>query len=216
MKPPANDPGEQTSKETITVELGPKTTVKVKPFKYTNVEGLLKMKKHHEYILSQQEVKTKWDANRSLLADAKTKILLIDPDTNKSTLIKGLARLNETSDTLTKRAKSLVSKAFTLYQQTLGATLRKEWDKMVQDHWFTTGYLDSNGVAATLERGQDWTTLAECKSLHLLTVCNQYAAETHQTYVNATLKNIKNLHQTLLQSSQRDRRFGHSASMPRG
>ena len=59
MKPPANEPGEQTSKETVTVKLGLKTTPKVKPFEYTNVEGLLKMHKHHEYILSQQEEKIK-------------------------------------------------------------------------------------------------------------------------------------------------------------
>ena len=89
--------------------------------------------------MSEKEAKIKWDTLHNLLAEAKSKLMLINTDTNVSTEIKAIARLNETSTNLTRRANSLISKAFNLHQQMSGTTLCEEWDTMVQQHCFSVG-----------------------------------------------------------------------------
>ena len=68
------------------------------------------------------------------------------------------------------------------------AALRAEWDDIVVEHCFTTGWLDEHDAPSNEQRGQDWETLVDCKRLHLLMVCDPDAAERHDQYMNVTLK----------------------------
>ena len=187
MKPAKVEEGEYTTKDTITVELGVKTTAKVKPFVFTNVEGLLKMQVHHEYIIQQQESKNKHKTLLGLQADAHAKLLLIPSNSNDAVEIKATERLTELIDTLTRRADALIKKAFVLYQQMSSSTLRDEWDEIVLEHCFKAPWTDAKGVVSITARGQSWDALSQCQMLHLLTVCDQDAAEQHKLYINSTL-----------------------------
>ena len=44
----------------ISIELTPKSIMKVVPHSFTNVENFLLYQEQHDYILNQQEVKPKW------------------------------------------------------------------------------------------------------------------------------------------------------------
>jgi hypothetical protein len=68
-------------------------------------------------------------------------------------------------ESVTARKEALIKKASTLYQQMSGPALRVEWDEIVIAICFTIV------PPATVERGQDWDVLKECKRLHLLTMC---------------------------------------------
>ena len=76
------DDGELSDKQKpIEVELAEKTTTKVVPHTFSNVENFLKHQKHHDYILSQQKAKTKWEGFVKIALDCKGKIASIDADT---------------------------------------------------------------------------------------------------------------------------------------
>ena len=94
---------------------------------------------------------------------------------------------------------TLITKAFALYQQMSAAALRQEWDAIVQEYCFSTGWAKPDGTLSTHPRGQNWKTLADCKRLHLLTVCDKDASERNTSYMNSTLRKppdlpIKYLH----------------------
>jgi len=85
-------------------------------------------------------------------------------------------------ESVTARKEALTKKAFTLYLQMSGPALCIEWDEIVIALCFTIV------PPATAERGQDWDVLKECKRLHLLTVCDEDAAERQQLYVHVNMK----------------------------
>ena len=89
---------------------------------------------------------------------------------------------------MTKRMDTLITKAFALYQQMSAAALRQEWDAIVQEYCFSTGWAKPDGTLSTHPRGQNWKTLADCKRLHLLTVCDKDASERNTSYMNSTLR----------------------------
>ena len=85
---------------------------------------------------------------------------------------------------------AIITKAFTLYQQMSAAVLCAVWDDISVEHCFTTGRLDEHDAPSNEQRGQDWSTLVDCKRIHLLTVSDPDAAERHDQYMNVTLSNI--------------------------
>ena len=140
--------------------------------------------KQFQYILSQQEAKLNYDKLNKICDDIMTKISAISENSivqkEKATRKKHI----KARDTLRKKIVSIVNKAFTLYQQMSGPALRAEWDDTVQDHCFTIGWAKINGTISAEQQGQDWLTLAKCKRLHLLTVCDKDAAERGDNYKN--------------------------------
>ena len=52
--------GEDTKNKSITIEMGQKTTMKVIPYVFIDVESFLGYQKQHTYILDQQDAKAKW------------------------------------------------------------------------------------------------------------------------------------------------------------
>jgi len=80
---------------------------------------------------------------------------------------------------LKKRMDAIITKAFTLYQQMSAGVLRADWDDIVAEHCFTTGCLDEHDSPSNDQIGQDWKTLADCKRLHLLPLCDPDAGERH-------------------------------------
>ena len=187
------DDGEDTNSKTITVELGQKTTMKVVPYVFVDVESFLAYQKQHTYILDQQDSKANWAKLASALEDTNLKICDISPNSivpqDKTTR----KRLVETKDSLRKKMEAIITKAFTLYQNMSAPALRNEWDDIVAEHCFTTGWLDEHGAPSNDQRGQDWEALAIHKRLHLLTVCDMDAAERHDQYMNVTLKKPQRL-----------------------
>lgn len=76
------DDGELSDKQKpIKVELAEKTTMKVVPHTFSNVENFLKHQKHHDYILSQQKAKTKWEGLVKISIDCEGEIAVIDANT---------------------------------------------------------------------------------------------------------------------------------------
>ena len=161
----------------IEVELAQKTTTKVVPHVFTNVENFLKHQKHHDYILPRQELKSKWESLVKVAADCETKIAAIDADTTDPAEKKRIKDLENLANSVTLKASALVVKAFNLYQQMMGTALRAEWKTIVEEVCFSVGWIKSDGSESTVQRGQTWETLAQCKRKHLLTVTDPDAAE---------------------------------------
>ena len=63
-----------------------------------------------------------------------------------------------------------------------GTALRAEWDDLVTETCCTVV------APATQQRGQGWDALVQCKRLHLLTVCDEDAAERQRLYTEVCLK----------------------------
>ena len=193
-KVPETAEGEEDNTKSITVELTKETTIKVKPYIHTNTEHFLLYQKNHGYILSQQDAKPNWDKLDKLQVQAQADADALSTTARSADLRlaakekKNRKRLLDLVDTLKLRKSAVVSKAFTLYQQMSGTALRAEWDDIVQDHCFKVGWPMPDGTPATQERGQDWTTLAKCKRLHLLTVCDIDASERNDQYMEVTLR----------------------------
>ena len=193
FKPPdilAED-GEELNVRSITIELDSKTTSKIVPHTFISVEDFLSFQKQHDYIMSQQDAKAKWK-NICILRDATiAKRDAISANTIDPAEKKARKKHNDQVGLLLKRKDVIMTKAFTIYQQMCGPTLRAEWDSLVQEHCFTTGWKLTDGSTSTLERGQNWDTLRDCKRLHLLTVCDIDAAERHINYVNVNVRKPK-------------------------
>ena len=66
--------------------------------------------------------------------------------------------------------------------------LRVDWDDIVDEIYFTKDWLDDKRVKSTVERGQTWDTLEQCKHAHLLTVCDEDAAERWYSTCTAPLR----------------------------
>ena len=179
---------EDSPLKTITVELAQKTSQKVTLYDFGGVETFLLMQKNHEYFLAQQDARKKYDSYDELDDDAIKKIDAVPEDTSDKKELATIEKLEDLRLSLSDKMDKLVAKAFNLYQQMLSPTLRAEWDDIVQEHCFTVGWTDDQGVVSTENRGQDWDTLQECKRLHLLTVCKKDAAERHSMYMNVTVK----------------------------
>ena len=192
-KKPDSEEGDESYNQTITVELNLKTTQKVVPYTFVDVESFLGYQKQHEYILSQQEAKANWSKLDTIRLDTVTKLSTTSPNTINAEEKASRKKLLELQAKMEKQMDALVLKAFTLYQQMSAAALRAEWDDIVQDHCFTAGWTDVNGNISAKTRGQDWTTLAECKHQHLSTVCDQDAAERHYQYMMVTLRKPQRL-----------------------
>jgi len=189
-----DDDGELSEKpKPIEVELAEKTTTKVSPHIFSNVENFLKHQKQHDYILLQQKAKSKWEGLVKVAVDCENKIANIDAATANQADKKKLKDLETLANKVTLQASALVVKAFNLYQQMSAPALRVEWNDIVQDECFSTGWIMPDGSESTVTRGQTWETLAKCKRDHLLTWCEQDAAERWKTYVNQNLKKPQRL-----------------------
>ncbi len=180
--PASDEQGDDTSANTITVELNNKTTTKVKPYVFLCVESFLAFQAEHEYILAQQGSKINWDKLKKIFKDAETKYSAISEDTVVRAEKASRKSLKELMESVTTRMEAIIKKAFTLYQQMSGPALRVDWDEIVIEACFTIV------PPATVERGQTWDVLKECKRLHLLTVCDEDAAERQQLYVHVNMR----------------------------
>jgi hypothetical protein len=190
---PATEEGEEDYTKTITVELTDKTYHKIIPHSYRNIEDFLAYQKMHDYIMSQQNAKANWDSLELLLPAAELQRDAISANTLDPAEKKTRKKFKDMCVSLKKRQDSIVTKAFTLYQQMSGPALRAEWNDIVSEHCFSSGWPLPDGTVSTYERGQSWTTLAVCKRLHLLTVCDVDAAERSINYVNVTVKKAPRL-----------------------
>jgi hypothetical protein len=193
VKSLAKEDGVDEDDKSITVELCDKTTLKVVPYSFVDVESFLNYQKKHAYILDQQELKTKWRKQAALIETAEVKIDAISPETADSKEKSSRKKQIELRDVHTRKRDGIIAKAFNLYQQMSAPALRAEWDDIVNEHCFSTGWLDVENELSELQRGQNWETLADCKRLHLLTVCDQDAAERHDQYMNVTIKKPQRL-----------------------
>ena len=68
-----NEDGEDEYNKSITVELNLKTTMKVVPYAFIDVESFLGYQKQHMSILDQQEAKANWTKLEVIRNDTKTK-----------------------------------------------------------------------------------------------------------------------------------------------
>jgi len=187
-KAPESEQGDDITEKSITVELTDDTTLKVTPYTFSDVESFLTLQKRHQYILDQQDANKRWNKMEPIMGAADaivSTILATDPDPREITKRKKQVELR---DGLLRKMSAIISKAFNLYQQMCSAALRAEWDDIVAEHCFSIGWINEDDETSETFRGQSWLTLAECKRLHLLTVCDQDAAERHTIYMNVTLK----------------------------
>ena len=182
------DGDDDKKKNTITVELNGKITMKLVPYSFVDIESFLRYQQQHDYVLSQQDAKANWTKIHSLFEAAVTSRDTISPNTIDGAEKKARKKFQEQVDQLGKRKDAIVSKAFTLYQQMSASALRAEWDDIVQEFCFTPNWTRADGTVCVEERGQDWTTLAECKRAHLLTVADQDASERATNYNNVTVR----------------------------
>jgi hypothetical protein len=183
--------GDENLLKLISVELAPSSTMKVVPHSFTNVENFLLYQGQHDYILSQQEAKPKWITLSLVLNDTEIKVAaltLLSADVITTKEKKSLERLKETQDSIALKMNAIIVKAFNLYQQMSSPALRVEWDDIVDEICFTKDWLNDEGVKSPVERGQTWATLTKCKRAHLLTVCDEDAAERWYTYRTVTIK----------------------------
>jgi len=190
---PAPEEGEEDYHKTITVELTAKTHTKLTPHSFRNVEDFLAYQNMHDYVLSQQGAKTNWDSLELLVPAATAQRDAISANTTDPAEKKLRKKYKEACVSLLKRQDAIMTKAFTLYQQMSGPALRAEWNDIVQEHCFTIGWELHDGTPATHERGQTWMTLADCKRLHLLTVCDKDAAERNIIYMTVTVRKAPRL-----------------------
>jgi hypothetical protein len=185
---PSAEEGEDDYNKTISVELSEKTTTKIVPHVFRTVEDFLVYQKNHDYVLLQQDSQGIWNKYQLLLTAAQAAMDAISPNSINKEHKKQRKKHKESITLMSKRMDTLISKAFGLYQQMSASALRQEWDAIVQDHCFSTGWPLPDGTPSTLQRGQDWTTLTDCKRLHLLTVCDKDASERNTAYMNSTLR----------------------------
>ena len=188
-----SEEGDKIKEKSITIDLTDDTTTKVTPYTFKDVESFLTLQKHHQYILDQQDANKRWNKMEPIMGAADAIVSTIpstDPDPREITKRKKQVELR---DGVLRKMNAIVSKAFNLYQQMCSTALRAEWDDIVAEHCFTMGWTNENDEPSENFRGQSWTTLAECKRLHLLTVCDQDAAERHMIYMNVTLKKPQRL-----------------------
>ena len=190
------DDGEQSEKlKPIEVELAERTTTKYVPHVFKNVELFLKHQKQHDYILSQQKAKFKYEQLIKVAIDCENKIAPIEADPAKQSNAekKRLKDLNALSNKVTLQATASIVNAFNLYQQMCSPALRAEWEDLVQEECFSTGWIKPDGSESTVARGQTWETLAKCKRDYLLTWCEQDSAERSKNYVNVILEKPQRL-----------------------
>ena len=148
---PAFEEGEEDYTKTITVELTAKTHAKLTPHSFRNVEDFLAYQKMHDYVLSQQSAKANWDALEALMPAAIAQRDAISANTIDPAEKKLRKKYKEICVSLKKRQDSIMTKAFTLYQQMSGPALRAEWNDIVSDHCFSTGWLLHDGTPSTQE-----------------------------------------------------------------
>ena len=124
----------------ISVELAPKSTMKVTPHSFTNVENFLLYQGQYDYILNQQEAKPKWITLSLVLNDTEIKtkaLLLIAADVISDKEKNSLKRLEELHCSIALKMNVIIVKAFNLHQQILSPTIRVEWDDLVDEIYFT-------------------------------------------------------------------------------
>jgi hypothetical protein len=192
-KAPEAEDGVEIKEKSITVELTDDTTMKVTLYTFSNVESFLLLQKHHQYILDQPDANERWNKMELIMGAADAIVSTIsatNPNPRETTKRKKQVDLR---DGLLKKMNTIVSKAFNLYQQMCASALQAEWDDIVAKHCFMTGWINNEDELSENFRGQSWKTLVECKRLHLLTVCDQDAAERHTIYMNVTLKKPQRL-----------------------
>ena len=154
--------GDEDYNKTITVELDSKTTSKIVPHTFVSIEDFLMFQKHHSYVLSQQDAKPNWKKIEVLYLEAVKNRDAISANTIDATEKRTRKKHEDSSAVLLKRKDVIMTKAFTLYQQMCGPSLRAEWDHIVQEHCFTIGWTDAEGdPPSALEQGKEWTTLKE-------------------------------------------------------
>jgi hypothetical protein len=180
--PSSVEVGDDTKTKTITVELNAKTTTKVEPYVFRDVESFLAYQAEHDYILAQQGARVNWDKLEKLRVQTLRKASAISANTINKEEKAARKKHVELLDSVVLRQDAIIKKAFTLYQQMSGTALRAEWDDLVTETCFTIV------PPATQQRGQDWDALVECKRLHLLTVCDEDAAERQHLYRDVCLK----------------------------
>ena len=78
---PTSEEGEDNYNKTITVELSEKTTTKIVPHVFQNVEDFLVYQKQHDYVLLQQDAQVTWDKFDVLLTRAVASRDEISPNT---------------------------------------------------------------------------------------------------------------------------------------
>ena len=104
----------------ISVELAPKSTMKVVPHSFTNVENFLLYQGQHDYILNQQKTKPKWIPLSLVLNDTEIKttaLLLLSADAISDKDKNSLKRLEELHGSIALKMSAIIVKAFNLYQQ---------------------------------------------------------------------------------------------------
>jgi hypothetical protein len=141
------------------------------------VEEFLGYQKQHDYVLSQQSAKANWDYLKTLLLGAIAQRDAISVDTINPTGKKTRKKFKEMCALLTKQQRAIMTKAFMMYQQMSGPALRAEWNDIVREHCFTTGWALHDGTPPTQERGQTWKTLADCS----VSTCSQFVIRMHQS-----------------------------------
>ena len=187
-KVPSGDDTSDKTLKTVTVELSQKTTQKVPLYEFHGTETFLQLQKLHSYCLDQQGVRLKHAKLDKLDDEVLKKIDAIPEDTADVTQLEKLRKLELVQEGFSDKMDSLITRSFTLYQQLLSPTLRAEWDEVVQEHCFTSGWIQADATISIEHRGQDWDTLDECKRLHLLKFCKKDAAERHNLYINNNVK----------------------------
>ena len=190
-QPTKSEDGSMTPK-TITVDLDGDTTTKIVPHLFFDIENFLKMQVNHRYILSQQGAIVKWDNLKLIHEQKKTEIEAVAlPFSTKDQ--KKLARLKELQGTVQDKMDALVAKAFNLYQLMQAPESRAEWDDIVADRCFSLGWLEPDGTASTVTRGQTWDELDKCKVAHLRLHTKSNASEANTHYMMVTVRKPDNM-----------------------
>ena len=98
-KTPENEDGDDDYNKSITVELNQKTTMKVLPYTFQDVESFLVFQKQHVYILAQQEAEPNWSKFEKILNDTVIKLTAISPNTINKTEKASCKKLEELQET---------------------------------------------------------------------------------------------------------------------
>ena len=69
--------GDEHLLKSVLIELAPKSTMKVVPHSFTNVEKFLLCQGQHDYILNQQEANPKWITVSLVLNDTEIKVVAL-------------------------------------------------------------------------------------------------------------------------------------------
>ena len=79
--PSSSELGDDTTIKTITVELNNKTTTKVEPYIFKDVESFLAYQAEHDYIFPQQGARVNWDKLEKIRVNTLTKLGAISANT---------------------------------------------------------------------------------------------------------------------------------------